>query len=69
MNEIMILLLKVIYRFDAVKARETPMTLLPEVGQKQSQWTWKHHNPQTAKAILKKKGTIVRDNKVPQFKS
>lgn len=37
MNEIMILLLKVIYRFDAVKARETPMTLLPEVGQKQSQ--------------------------------
>ena len=43
-----------IYRFNTVLVK-LPMVFFTELGQKNSQFVWKHNRPQTAIAILRKK--------------
>ena len=57
---------KAIYRFNAIPVK-LPMAFFTELGQKISQFLWKHRGPRIANAILRKKNVAGRI-RLPEFR-
>ena len=62
----MTILPNTIYRFSAIPIK-LPMALFTELGQKISQFVWKHKGPQITKAVLRKKNGAGGIN-LPDFR-
>ena len=62
----MAILPNAIYRFNVIPVK-LPMAFFTELGQKISQFIWKHKRPQIAKVVLRKKTGAGRIN-LPDFR-